>query len=490
MFFPSPRLVKNGEMLLLCISRSTSTAQSSSTYYTGAIVEYSPVTNNYSDPFTPDNAVAYMLSNLDNYSQYCADAQEAGVQIIVFPEYGILGEGFNTRDQVLPFLETIPDPKQSSSPITPCTDSDFDDRVILQTVSCMAIKYNMIVVVDMGDLQPCSNSTAPGCPADGRFQYNTQVAFSAQGALLARYHKSHLFGENSYFDQASPVATTFVADFGAVQVTFGMMICFDIMFEQPQTDLLAMGVQHLVYSSEWDNGNYLYAREMQQTWSYVSKANLLAANIGLFLYTSGSGIYSGGNVLASVVNPTTNPESKLLIAQLPITPMASQSPAAQQQPIIGSLSDLMSLSSGQGLNDSTVVPFTPTPLQKATLTSSNNGLNCSVSYTMGDTNSNEMFALISNNNIFMDYFYIQACYVAICPGNTLDGCEMMSFTSNTTFTSMTITGNFSPEYHLNPTVATNPMGNFLGQYVNASNTFQAEINEPLIMLSLMGVKWE
>jgi predicted amidohydrolase len=39
------------------------------------------------------------------------------------------------------------------------------------------------------------------CGSDGRYQFNTQVAFDAKGRLVAKYHKAHLFGGAGVFDQ-------------------------------------------------------------------------------------------------------------------------------------------------------------------------------------------------------------------------------------------------------------------------------------------------
>ncbi|GAM19788.1 hypothetical protein SAMD00019534_029630, partial [Acytostelium subglobosum LB1] len=451
-------------------------------HYVGAVLEYAPVNYNFTGGDPSANAITYMTLNLDIYQLYAQEAATAGAQIIIFPEYGILGVNFDTRDTVYPYLENIPDPTQSLFPIIPCGDSDFDDRVVLQTLSCMAIKNKIYVVADMGDVQPCTNETTPDCPSDGRFQYNTLVSFSAGGQLLARYHKTHLFGESSYFDAAAPEAITFETSFG---VTFGMMICFDIMYEQPQTMLLEKGIKHLSYASAWDNGNYLYARQMQQSWSYLNSANLLAANIGENFFTSGSGLYTSGNVLASTVNPTMVPGTKLLIARLPVDPVPANEHRRRHTPM--PLGDLPP----QGLNGSTVVPFTPEPTEQGVVVASNNGLECTLSYQMSEQPTGELFALISYNQEFADYFNLQICYLTKCLNNTLEGCQYMVFDSETMFSSVTISGNFDlTRYHLNPTVNTIPMGNFLDGYTNGTNYFTAQqINAPLISMSLMGIQW-
>lgn len=49
---------------------------------------------------------------------------------------------------------------------------------VLQRLSCMARRYQLYLVANMGDLQPCPLAAAPSsCPPDGRWQFNTNVVF-------------------------------------------------------------------------------------------------------------------------------------------------------------------------------------------------------------------------------------------------------------------------------------------------------------------------
>lgn len=57
-----------------------------------------------------------------------------------------------------------------------------------ERLSCMARNNSIYVVANIGDKKPC-NSSDPGCPRDGRYQYNTNVVFDPEGKLVARYHK-------------------------------------------------------------------------------------------------------------------------------------------------------------------------------------------------------------------------------------------------------------------------------------------------------------
>ena len=91
----------------------------------------------------------------------------------------------------------------------------------------------------------------PRCPCDGRYQFNTLAVFDERGALLAKAHKAHLFGEAAALDAADALPpAVFTTSFG---VTFGAIICFDIEFAQPAQALLAAGVRDFVYASWWQN---------------------------------------------------------------------------------------------------------------------------------------------------------------------------------------------------------------------------------------------
>lgn len=67
--------------------------------------------------------------------------------------------------------------------------------------------------------------------------------------ILFRYRKFNLFLEDHEVrPPLTPDVITFDTDFG---VKFGLLICFDLLFESPMKELLDQGVQNLAYPTMW-----------------------------------------------------------------------------------------------------------------------------------------------------------------------------------------------------------------------------------------------
>lgn len=67
-------------------------------------------------------------------------------------------------------------------------------------------------------------------------------------SFLLRYRKFHLFGEDGVQSTNEPDLTTFRTDFN---VTFGVCICFDLIFDYPPNGLVERGVRNFVYPTMW-----------------------------------------------------------------------------------------------------------------------------------------------------------------------------------------------------------------------------------------------
>ncbi|XP_039098133.1 biotinidase isoform X1 [Hyaena hyaena] len=259
-------------------------------HYVAAVYEHQSVlTPNPLALTSRKQALELMTQNLDIYEQQVMIAAQKGVQIIVFPEDGIHGFNF-TRTSVYPFLDFIPSPQLVRW--NPCLEPHrFNDTEVLQRLSCMAIKGNMFLVANLGTKQPCQNND-PGCPNDGRYQFNTNVVFSNNGTLVDRYRKHNLYFEAAFDAPLKVDHIIFDTPFAG---KFGIFTCFDILFFDPAVRLLKDSeVKHVVYPTAWMNQLPLLAAiQIQRAFAIAFGINLLAANIHHpSLGMTGSGIHS------------------------------------------------------------------------------------------------------------------------------------------------------------------------------------------------------
>lgn len=144
--------------------------------------------------------------------------------------------------------------------------------------------------------------------------YNTAFVFDDKGKLVAKYRKTHLFGESqTYTRPENQKPVTFENKYGK----FGLAICADLLFEHPVKDLVEQEkIDHLIFPTSWfDSLPALAAVNYHSAAAIKYGVNILAANRrNLSIGAYGSGIYTGDGV--KVQTPFS--EERLLIAELPI----------------------------------------------------------------------------------------------------------------------------------------------------------------------------
>ncbi|XP_049890814.1 biotinidase-like [Epinephelus moara] len=344
--------------------------------YVAAVYEHNVILN--PDPHVPlsrPEALQHMQKNLDIYEEQAARAAQQGAQILVFPEDGI--HGFNySRSSISGYLETIPDPQQESW--NPCTEpGKYNNTEVLQRLSCMARRYNLYVVANMADLQPCPLKTNPSssCPPDGHWQFNTNVVFSSDGLLVARYHKHNLFIEEPFDTPPQPEIITFDTPFAG---KFGLMICFDILFHDPTIALVEKGVRQLIYPTAWLNTlPLLDSVQFQRAFSLGANVTLLAANLrNNRRDMRGSGIYTPFSATYYHAQKGEPEEGRLLVARVPVLdPLWVGRSGTTEEGVVSSQSTSSTLKdSGNCHQESCVDPPPETapsiPLSSATFISS------------------------------------------------------------------------------------------------------------------------
>ncbi|XP_027031834.1 biotinidase [Tachysurus fulvidraco] len=302
-------------------------------FYTAAVYEHKVLLNTQPNvAMGRQAALQHMYRNLEVFEQQVTSAAQQGAQILVFPEDAIHGFNFS-RESIAAYLETVPDPRAVTW--SPCADPDrFQNTEVLYRLSCMAQKNRLFLVANMPDCQPCKRSVDPMCPADGRYQFNTDVVFSENGTIVARYHKQNLYFEAAFDTPPTCEYVTFTTPFAG---RFGVFTCFDILFREPAVTLVKdMGVRQFVYPTAWMNQLPLLAAvQFQRSFSYSAGVTLLAANIrSAALGMTGSGIFTPWDALYH--HDTEGEAGKLLVLRVPVLdPLLLQSARLKLVPFSG-----------------------------------------------------------------------------------------------------------------------------------------------------------
>lgn len=412
-------------------------------------------------------ALELMNQNLDIYEQQVTTAAQKGVQIIVFPEDGIHGFNF-TRASIYPFLDFMPSPPWVRW--NPCLEPHrFNDTEVLQRLSCMAIQGGMFLVANLGTKQPCHRSD-PGCPRDGRFQFNTNVVFSSNGTLLDRYRKYNLYFEAAFDTPPQVDHIIFDTPFAG---KFGIFTCFDILFFRPAIELLRDStVKHIVFPAAWMNQLPLLAAiQIQSAFARAFGVNFLAANIHQpSLGMTGSGIHTP---LKSVWHhDTENFTGHLIIAQVAKNPQGLGTENATEK-VDPSHSRFLKLLAGDPYceKDSQEVHcdgaprwnmnappvfhaemmydnFTLVPVwdQEGYLRVCANGLCCHLLYQRPAV-SEELYALGVFDGLHTVHgtYYVQVCALVKCGGLGFETCGQ-EITEATGLFEFHLWGNFSTSY--------------------------------------------
>uniref|UniRef100_S4R860 Biotinidase n=1 Tax=Petromyzon marinus TaxID=7757 RepID=S4R860_PETMA len=285
-------------------------------WFRAAVSEFASVVS----PFPPavprsrSEALAHMGMNVAAMGRDAQLARNKGAQIIVFPEYGLFGFGF-TRDSILPYLEHVPDP--AAIIWNPCLEPDrFPNTEVLRNLSCIARDEGLYVVANMGDVLPCLVDHDKGCPPDGRFQFNTNVAFSSEGTLVARYRKNNLYFEQAFDFPPTVEYSIFDTPFAG---RIGLITCFDILFYEPAVALVEKhGVRHIAFPTAWiDQLPLLTSVQIQRAFAYGLNVTLMASNQhhpekGMV----GSGVYGPDVTVYSY--DAESEQGRLLVADLPV----------------------------------------------------------------------------------------------------------------------------------------------------------------------------
>ncbi|XP_053448568.1 pantetheine hydrolase VNN2 isoform X2 [Nycticebus coucang] len=414
--------------------------------FRAAVYEHAVILpNETSVPVSRDDAVRLMNKNIDILETAIKQAAEQGAHIIVTSEDALYGWKF-TRETVFPYLEDIPDPQVNW---VPCQNPHrFGHTPVQVRLSCLARNNSIYVVANIGDKKPC-NSRNSMCPSNGYYQYNTNVVYDADGKLVARYHKYHLYSEPQFDVPKEPQLVTFNTTFGK----FGIFTCFDILFHDPAITLVKdFQVDTILFPSAWMNVlPLLTAIEFHSAWAMGMGVNLLVANTHhVNLNMTGSGIYAPDSPKVYHYDMKTD-SGKILLSELDSHPRVSPT-----YPVAVNWSAYAT----------TIKPF---PLQKTTfggfisrdefnftqlfedagnLTVCQKELCCHLSYRMLEKEETEVYVLGAFTGLHgrRRREYWQVCTMLKCRTTNLTTCGRPVEIASTRFEMFSLSGTFGTAY--------------------------------------------
>ena len=418
------------------------TVRADSSYYKAAVVEFAPksylVGNLFNASTSKEIAHQNMMPNLNSMEELVQTASQQDTNIIIFPEEGVTGRVYcvNCKETVRAYAENIPDVIPGTTTIKPCIDGAFYNRPILRALSCIALKHSIVLVVNMIDEKD-------------DLLFNSDVIFDADGTIIAKYYKQHLFRlESTIYDIPPPNRNRYIT-FSTFGVNFSVFICYDILFCDPPLEMVKRGFKNFVFSTYWGNRYPHYMSvSVRQGWSWRNKVNILSSGIhnkfedeqlGNF-YSSGSGIYSAGKPLGYYISGEnfSEPSGRLIIANVPIEPGEVGTIANGQRLELTELKSPDTPLQYQMLNpmDSSLVVTFESPIFKK--------LTCSIEYKFSYVDNSETYALAAS--IFPDK-QNQTITYAMCSLSRRPGNGKMpqsnGYSANSKFQYLKLNGTFS-----------------------------------------------
>lgn len=402
--------------------------------------------------------------NLEYYKAATNFARSEGAELIVFPEYGLFPP-IESRMKLKAFLENIPDPNSIS--YNPCQEPEtFSDKPILYTLSCLARRNGVIIVANMGDVQPCKGEKE--CPKDGEFHFNTNVAFGRDGKVLAKYNKEHLFNESGMDIPLVKQNPTFQTDLGR----FATFVCFDIIFKKITEVARWEGVKAILLPTMWMNSSPMYAAHQYfEAWAFGNNITLLAANVQL---PGQSGIGSGimkGREGAKVYTFNPDGKSKLLITDITKNdPLSSAIYLISKNNTkkwthdgkdVGKECSIKVLGPAKNINkdyrclerDTTNISLVKLVKTSDRIGLCNNDMCCMLDYSVNEMHEDFYMGVFNGTfNALNRYFFAEEnCFLARCDKFKNKTCVTFPMRSETIFYKLYLKANFSTEF-IYPTV--------------------------------------
>ena len=209
-------------------------------------------------------------ANLSKVRDFSRRAEEAGAEVIVFPEMSDTGY---------------------SMPVIQEHASHWKSGFVA-SLQEIANQLSMAIVSGVSE-------------RDGSLIYNSQVLVDAKGAVIAKYRKTHLYAVAPVEEQTCFAAGDSFASFDLGEFRFGFSICYDLRFPEMYRKLATeQNVGAFLISSAWpfprvEHFQILCSARAIENQSYVIASNRVGKDDDLWFCGSSAIIDPRGVVIAA-----------------------------------------------------------------------------------------------------------------------------------------------------------------------------------------------
>ncbi len=181
--------------------------------------------------------------NLDKVLLEAGTAAQNGAELIVFPECALTGYVFSSREEALPFAESIPG--ASTDTLAAC---------------CRELGAHIVAGLLEKDADKC---------------YNAAVLIGPDG-LIGKYRKNHLpfLGIDRFIDAGDGPFEVYKTPIGNI----GINICYDCNFPESARVMTLLGADIIVLPTNWPEGREKIVNYVVNTRAFENRVHFVAVD--------------------------------------------------------------------------------------------------------------------------------------------------------------------------------------------------------------------
>ena len=184
-------------------------------------------------------------ANLEKILHETKVAASNGSNLLVFPECALSGYVYTSREEAMPFMETIPGPS------------------VDKLVDCSR-ELGVYIIAGLLEIDPNTDKC-----------FNTAILVSPHG-LIGKYRKNHLpfLGVDRFVDPGDGAFQVYQTPIGNI----GLHICYDCNFPESARIMTLLGADILALPTNWPEGREKVAKYVINSRAYENKVHLVAVN--------------------------------------------------------------------------------------------------------------------------------------------------------------------------------------------------------------------